>query len=141
MYWPSLTDEAIYWSLNVATIVYVPVSFYSPYLLTKPNGMRRSVQIGAFFSFLSAAIRIPCTFGGYRFRNSGFCMVLLQLGGVFCGIAGPFTQGSPSRFSSIWFPSSEQTRATAIGFLGKCVDMLLLEVDNSKKTLNQIIHT
>ena len=34
------------------------------------------------------------------------------------GLAAPFTQGSPSQFSEVWFPSNERTRATAMGFLG-----------------------
>jgi hypothetical protein len=43
---------------------------------------------------------------------------LLVLAGGFVGLAAPFTQGSPSQFSQVWFPPKERTRATAMGFLG-----------------------
>jgi FLVCR family MFS transporter len=118
IYWPCLSDSLIFWSLNMATIVYVPISFISPWLLTTPNGMQRSVQVGVAFSLLSAAVRVPAAMAGPSFRASPWCNALMQLGGAFCGIAGPFTQGSPSRFSAIWFPPEERTRATAIAFLG-----------------------
>lgn len=117
-WFPALTSADIYWSLNVATITYIPFSLLSPWLLMQKRGMQRSVRVGIFFSMLSAAIRVPVAYASYEFRASPWCNVLLQLAGACCGAAGPFTQGSPSRFSAIWFPPGERTRATAVGFLG-----------------------
>ena len=117
-WFPALTSADIYWSLNIATIIYLPFSLLSPWLLMQRRGMQRSVRVGIFFSMLSAAIRVPVAYASPAFRASSGCNVLLQLAGACCGAAGPFTQGSPARFSAIWFPPRERTRATAVGFLG-----------------------
>jgi hypothetical protein len=115
---PAMTEELIFWSLNIAPIIYVPVSGFASYLLTTTCGMQRTLRASVFFSLLCATIRIPCVLAPLPFRSSGICSAILLLSGAFCGIAAPFTQGSPSRFSAIWFPPNERTRATAFGFLG-----------------------
>lgn len=117
-FWPCMSSTLIYWSLNVACIIFLPMAFVSPMLLVSPNGLQRTLRAGIAFSFLSAAVRVPCAMGDAEFRESGLCATLLMIGGVFCGMAGPFTQGSPSRLSAQWFPENERARATAVAYLG-----------------------
>lgn len=115
---PCMSDELIFWSLNLAPIIYMLVAPLAANLLTKRNGMVKSVRYGLFFSVLCTGVRLPCVFGSDAFRKSNTCAFLLLLSGAFCGFAAPFTQGSPSRFSALWFPEVERTRATAVAFMG-----------------------
>ena len=118
LWFPVLTEVDIYWSLNMGPLFYLPFSIMAPWLLSRRNGMQKSVRVGMLFSLLSALIRVPVALSSLAFRSSVWCNVMMQLAGAFCGAAGPFTQGSPSRFAAIWFPEEERTRATAVGFLG-----------------------
>jgi hypothetical protein len=85
---PGMSDELIFWSLNIAPIIYVPTSGFASYLLTREHGMQRTLRMSALFSLLCASIRIPCVLAPLSFRSSSTCSAILLLSGAFCGIAG-----------------------------------------------------
>jgi len=113
-----MSQEVIYWSLNLGPILYLPFSLASTWLLRQEGGLRSTIRVSASFSFAAALLRILAVVLGEDFRGTVGCNILLLAAGACVGIAGPFTQGSPSQFSAEYFPESERTRATGIAFLG-----------------------
>jgi hypothetical protein len=105
-------------SLNWGPIAQMAATPFGIALIGSKLGMQRSLRTGVAMSSISVGLRLLAALLPASQRSTTGVQWLLQLAGMACGAAAPFTQGSPSRFSALWYPPESRTRATALCFLG-----------------------
>jgi len=115
--------------LNWGPIIFLPVTPFASWLLTQPEGLRRTMLYGSILTFTGCAVRmIPCLFSTEG-RKEWYSIALLHLGQIFNAAAGPMVMGPVSRISVIWLKQNERTTGTAIAQtangMGSCVGFLL----------------
>ena len=89
--------------------------FVAGWMLTKQDGLRKSVLLGAFLSFLGASIRCVPTFLADHTTDRWYVLFCVHFGQVLNALVGPLVQASPSYLSVNWFADGERATATAIG--------------------------
>ena len=109
-----MSDSAIKWLLNWGPIAGILCFPYQTHILSRPNGLSRSIVIGTILVLFGNGIRslpLICTEG---FRRSTGAFVMYHIGQAAIAAGGPFIMGSVSRLSYVWFLENERTIATAI---------------------------
>ena len=122
---PGLSDSDIVAQINLGPIVQLALTLVAMRLLSTKNGLSRSIRISSILSVISAAIRLALIYASDDVRASAGARVVLNFAAVTAGAAAPFVQGSPSRFSAIWFPPSRRVLATAAAYFGTSLGIAL----------------
>ena len=109
-----MSNSAIKWLLNWGPIAGILCFPYQTHILSRQNGLSRSIVIGTILVLFGNGIRslpLICTEG---FRRSTGAFVMYHIGQAAIAAGGPFIMGSVSRLSCVWFLENERTIATAI---------------------------
>ncbi|CAK0833431.1 unnamed protein product [Prorocentrum cordatum] len=115
---PGLTDAAILLQLNwgpIVQMVFIPAAIA---LLGSRNGLQRCVRVGVVLSALAAALRVLALRLPAAARATFWAQSLLHAAGMLNGASASFLQGTPTRFSAVWFPPGQRARATGCAFVG-----------------------
>jgi MFS family permease len=101
--------------LNWGPIIYLPAVFIAGWMLTKQDGLRKAVLLGAALVFLGAGIRAIPTFFDDHTTSQWYVLLSIHFGSVLNALVGPLVLASPSYLSGNWFADGERATATAIG--------------------------
>lgn len=106
--------------LNWGPIIFVPFVFFSSWILTTSQGLKRAAILGFSLTFAGSLVRlipslVPGT-KGFIFRRSSYGLACLHVGQIFNAAAGSIAMGAATRLSADWFPDSQRTRVTASVF-------------------------
>jgi cyanate permease len=112
---PTDSQNFINLILNWGPIIYLPAVFVAGWVLTKQDGLRKSVMFGATLCFLGASIRCIPTFLADHTTDRWYVLFCVHFGQVLNALVGPLVQASPSYLSVNWFADGERATATAIG--------------------------
>lgn len=111
---PVLSDQQITLLLSYASIVPVCAIIPSMWLLAGPNGLYRTLMVGALTLALGAGLRLlPFAFADIRAWDD-LSLALIHVGSVVNCISTTVFLTTPSAFSVAFFPDSQRTTATAI---------------------------
>lgn len=126
---PLVDKFSLFLLLNWGPIVYIPIVVPASWLLTKPNGLRRTVLLSALGILVGSFLRSIPSFVGSAFCKTAYAVAFLHMGQIVNAAVGPLVMASPSKLSAVWFPDNERTTATAIGAMannfGSAVGFLL----------------
>lgn len=111
---PDVTSTTIQllssWQPVVFIILFVPMTI----LITKTNGLRKSLRIGSSCAMAGAALKVcGCLF----FKQSIVGLIFLNLGQIFVAVGAPGVIGGVTSLSANFFPPHERARATAAAVL------------------------
>jgi sugar phosphate permease len=112
---PAKSQKFIDLILNWGPIIYLPAVFVSAWMLTKEDGLRKGVILGASLVFLAASIRCIPTFLDDHTTDKWYVLFCVHFGQVLNALVGPLVQASPTYLSVNWFGDGERATATAIG--------------------------
>jgi len=112
---PAHSQHLVDLFLNWGPIIYLPAVFIASWMLTKQDGLRKSVLLGASLCFLGASIRCVPTFLHDHTTDSWYVLFCVHLGQVLNALVGPLVLASPSYLSVNWFADGERATATALG--------------------------
>eukprot|EP00668_Euglena_longa_P004672 GGOE01005454.1.p1 GENE.GGOE01005454.1~~GGOE01005454.1.p1 ORF type:complete len:536 (-),score=175.69 GGOE01005454.1:433-2040(-) len=114
---PLLTNNTLRLLDAWSPIMYIPMAFVVQHLLGKPDGLQRTVRLGAFLGFLGTVARCLALVDVTGPRSI-YCLHFAQ---ILNGLASPTVVAPPSLLSAMWFPTGESTRATAAAVLANNV--------------------
>ena len=109
-----MSNSAIKWLLNWGPIAGILCFPYQTHILSRQNGLSRSIVIGTFLVLFGNGIRSVPLICAEEFRRSTGAFVMYHIGQAAIAAGGPFIMGSVSRLSCVWFLENERTIATAI---------------------------
>lgn len=98
-------------------VVYIAAFFPILRLVTRPDGLRRSVRLGATCELVGAALKLLAVL----VHSSPVALYILHLGQIFSAVSSPVAIGAVSQLSAQWFEPHERTRATAAAVLSNNV--------------------
>ncbi|ORC89341.1 MFS transporter, FLVCR family, disrupted in renal carcinoma protein 2 [Trypanosoma theileri] len=101
------------WQPLVFLVMFLPVMK----MVTKPNGLRKAVRLGASCEIIGAIFKLI----GASARSTWAGVVFLHIGQIFSGVGSPVATGCVSALSAIWFNYDERTRATAAAVMSNSV--------------------
>jgi FLVCR family feline leukemia virus subgroup C receptor-related protein len=97
--------DAVNWFSMVFMLTYIVLVFPAMFLLER-KGLRLSCALGAFFTFLGAAVKCAAI------RPDLFAVAMG--GQTICAIGQAFTFSVPARLSALWFGPNEIGLATSV---------------------------
>jgi len=138
LYWitfsPIATSTRNYFGVDNATInlwlgwgpiIYIPVVFFTSWVLNREGGLRIVVLLGAFLCFIATGIRCFVFFN----PTAWYSIYTIHLAQILNAAVGPFVMASSSKISANWFAAKERTTSTAIAtmsnYVGTAVGFLI----------------
>ena len=91
-------------------IVGVIVQPWATALLSRPNGLRRSMWLAAILSLTCCALRLLPSFFRPTVRKQALSRAILCVAQALNAAAGPLLMGSCSMLSALWFPPESRGR-------------------------------
>jgi MFS transporter, FLVCR family, disrupted in renal carcinoma protein 2 len=98
-------------------IMYMAAFFPIMRMMTRHDGIRRCVCLGATSELIGASLKLVATLSA----SQPFALYLLHIGQMFSAVASPVAIGAVSGLSAQWFEAHERTRATAAAVLSNNV--------------------
>ncbi|CUG86474.1 MFS transporter, putative [Bodo saltans] len=98
-------------------IMYMAAFFPIMRVMTRHDGIRRCVCLGATSEMIGAALKLVATLSA----SKPFALYILHIGQMFSAVASPVAIGAVSGLSAQWFEAHERTRATAAAVLSNNV--------------------
>jgi hypothetical protein len=117
--------------LDEGPIAYCCVVPLAAYLLSRRNGLRRSIILGASMCLFASVVRsLPILLGqSGRAARPWLGLALAHLGQTTNAAVAPLVVASPAYLSLVWFPVSQRNTATSIAnvanALGRAVGFYL----------------
>jgi len=111
---PSHSQKFLDLVLNWGPIIYLPAVFVAGWMLTKEEGLRKSVVLGSMLCFAAAGLRAIPTFLEDHTTQRWYVLFCVHVGSVLNALVGPLVQASPSYLSVNWFADGERATATAV---------------------------
>ena len=97
----STVDALLRWG----PIVFLVVVPFAAWLLSRPNGIKRTMQLSATLSMLCCVIRmVPGFVSDPSYRHTEKAWVWLHAGQILNAVVGALVLAAPSRVSAVWFP-------------------------------------
>jgi hypothetical protein len=125
------TDSTLNLFLDEGPIAYCCVVTLAAWLLSRPNGLRLSIVIGASMCFFASVIRsVPALFAlEFRAAHPWLTLAFTHLGQTTNAAVAPLVVASPAFLSLTWFPVTQRNTATSIAnvanALGRAVGLYL----------------
>lgn len=98
-------------------VMYIIAFFPIMRLMTRHDGLRHTVRIGATSELIGASLKLLASL----LSAKPFALYLLHVGQIFSAVASPVAIGAVSGLSAQWFEPHERTRATAAAVLSNNV--------------------
>jgi len=112
-------------TMNYGAIVYCIVIFPCMFSLTKPNGLRRAMQLSAWLSMACCLLRwLPCVLASTASGRHDLIW-MLHVAQILNAACGATYMSAASRLSAVWFQSNQRTRATAVAYCGGNAGMIM----------------
>lgn len=117
MYGPKLTNSVINLLLNwgpIMYLVFVPIVMMMLNSNLGGKGVYYTIFLGAALCAAGSLIRMVPTWMGFELHPSA--ILLLHVGQILNGCAGPSMAGACTAFAACWFAPDERVLATAIAY-------------------------
>ena len=108
-------------------LIAIPAGFFSFWLIDN-FGLRTSVNIGAWFNFLGAGIRVVSSIdsaNGSPIVSQPYKYAVLVVGQCFCALAQPFIMFVSSKFATTWFAEDQRSLANTLALGSNTVGILI----------------
>ncbi|KAI1294696.1 putative MFS-type transporter -like protein [Halotydeus destructor] len=112
----NVPEMAITFTSVVYMISYIPLIFPAAWFLDK-YGLRQALILGSLLNFLGATIKC------FSLKPNLFWVAFV--GQTLSAISQVMVLNIPPVLAAIWFPNSELSRATSVGFFGSFLGVLL----------------
>jgi MFS transporter, FLVCR family, MFS-domain-containing protein 7 len=119
-------DAINYLSLSYL-IIAIPAGFFSFWLIDN-FGLRSSVNLGAWFNFLGACIRVISSIdsaSGTPIVSQSYKYTVLIVGQCLCALAQPFIMFVSSKFANTWFAEDQRSLANTLALGSNTVGILI----------------
>ena len=112
-----ISDSTINLLLNWGPICYLPFVLIVMHMLTSGIGGKSvylTILLGAVLCAAGAVVRMVPSWFDFEKQSSG--ILLVHIGQILNGCAGPSMAGACTAFAACWFAPEERTLATAIAY-------------------------
>lgn len=112
-----MTDGQLQLLSSWQPVMYMASFFPIMRIMTRHDGIRRCVCLGATSELIGASLKLVATLSA----SQSFALYILHIGQIFSAVASPVAIGAVSGLSAQWFEAHERTRATAAAVLSNNV--------------------